>query len=521
MEGRRFAAPALLGLAITLVYANGLEGSFIFDDVPNIVQNPNIRSLSPSSWFPRHPRPFVQGTFAMNYALSGLAVRGYHLTNILVHVACAWVAFALLRRLLRSETAAFLAVLVWAVHPLHTTVVQYVVHRYESCAALGMLIALYGVERGIGAVRSKRWFALGIAGALFAYGSKEIAIGLPILVLLYDRAFHAGSFREAFSRRGALHAAFFLSAGTLLLYVLGAPRNASQGAGFSELTPLDYARSQLGVIPYYGRLLVWPASLSFDYSDWPIARSLSEVALPAALVGTMLIAAAVAWVRSPRVGFGLVAIFVILAPTSSIFPLHGELVAERRMYLPSLVLCAVAAAAAVRWVRSLALGRWVLVGALGLAFGFGARTVVRNRDFSDEVTAYGSVLRERPSASRIRYMLARSLQVRGDLLRARDEYRRVLVDEPNMAWAHNNLGVLYVGLGDWTAAEAAFLQALRLLPGDIEARMSLVECRIRLGKLDAARKTLLRGLERAPNEPRLLAKLRKLDDLAAQASPPG
>lgn len=525
-EHRWVGGPLLLGAAILLVYGSGLQGTFLFDDVPNIVENERIRSLAPRSWFSAHPRPFVHGTFAVNYALSGLDVLSYHLVNLGIHVACAWLAFALLRRRLRCEALAGLMVLIWAVHPLHTTVVQYVVHRYESCATLGILLAVYGFERGLAVERRRLWWALSLFGALLAYGSKEVAIVLPALLLLYDRAYHANSFREALRRRFGFHALTLGCAVTLVAYVLGAPKNSSQGFGLALLSPLDYARSQLGVLPYYARLAVWPDSLSFDYSDWPIARSLREVAFPGVLTILGLLATAGAWLRSPRLGFPLVSAFLVLAPTSTFLPLHGELVAERRMYLPLLLVLGVVGFAfehaLERFERSRGVSRAVRRGALGLGVvvvvALGIRTGVRTRDFSDEVTAYGSVVRERPGATRIRYMLARALQVRGDLEGARREYRVVLEQDPHLVWAHNNLGVVAATLGDFTAAEAAFLQALRLLPREVEARVNLIECRIRLGKFEAARKTLRRGLELHPDEPRLIAKLRRLEALGGASS---
>src|SRR5437667_5264489 len=102
----RLTRPAVLVLAGFLVYANSLSGPFVLDDNDSIVNNPAIRQLSHVGTVllqrdtPIAGRPTVAFTFALNYASSGLAVRPYHLTNIVLHVLCALLLFSIVRRTL-------------------------------------------------------------------------------------------------------------------------------------------------------------------------------------------------------------------------------------------------------------------------------------------------------------------------------------------------------------------------------------------------------------------------------------
>ena len=138
---------ALLVLAGAAVYANALSGPFVLDDQDTIVVNQQIRQLWPPSVvlfpaleLPVAGRPAVNVSFALNYALGGLDVRGYHLVNIAIHVACALLLFGIVRRTLnlpslrdrfgtRATDLAFAVALIWLVHPLMTDAVDYITQR--------------------------------------------------------------------------------------------------------------------------------------------------------------------------------------------------------------------------------------------------------------------------------------------------------------------------------------------------------------------------------------------------------
>src|SRR6185295_11314849 len=156
----------VLLLATALVYANSLSGPFIFDDRASISGNASIRTwsadiLSPAREVPTAGRPVVNLSLAINFALGGFDVRGYHLWNIAMHLLCTTLLFGCVRRTLemprippavqqRSIVLAFAAALVWALHPLNTEVVDYVTQRTESMMALCYLLTFYASARAIG-----------------------------------------------------------------------------------------------------------------------------------------------------------------------------------------------------------------------------------------------------------------------------------------------------------------------------------------------------------------------------------
>ena len=118
--------------------------------------------LFPERELPVAGRPVVNVSFAVNYAMGELNVRGYHIGNIAIHVLCAILLFAVLRRTLqlpaiparlaeRSTDLAFAVALIWAVHPLNSEVVDYITQRTESMMALFYLLTLYGSVRAAAA----------------------------------------------------------------------------------------------------------------------------------------------------------------------------------------------------------------------------------------------------------------------------------------------------------------------------------------------------------------------------------
>ena len=157
---------ALIVLAGAITYANALSGPFVLDDQDTIVLNEQIRQLSPSVVLfpavelPVAGRPVVNLSFALNYAFGGLDVRGYHVVNVAIHIACALLLFGIVRRTLglpalrdrfatRSADPAVAAALIWMVHPLQTDAVDYVTQRTELMLGLFYLLTFYASIRAV------------------------------------------------------------------------------------------------------------------------------------------------------------------------------------------------------------------------------------------------------------------------------------------------------------------------------------------------------------------------------------
>lgn len=414
-----------LALAVAAVYANSLSGAFVLDDQAAIVQNEQIRDLSrpgavlvPAVDSPVAGRPLASLSLALNYAAGGLDVRGYHVVNIALHLACAFLVFSIVRR-----TAAFVAVsrgspaeaslvalaaaLLWAVHPLNSEVVTYVSQRTESLMALGYLAAVYAALRSVtdGTAARGRWERLAIGAGVCGALAKESIATLPAAVVLFDRAFLFDAWRKQWRARRRLYG------GLAAAWVVVAAASASSGrgvvAGFSSgVSPWTYLLNQAEIITGYLRLAVWPDRLVAFYG-WPRELTVGDAAPELLLVSALLLAAAVVYLRRPTIGFPAVWFFVTLAPASSIVPIATEVGAERRMYLP-LAGLAVLAALALDWGRRRLLQRmpgWpraVHAGAIAALTAFvmalGVATVDRNAEYESALTLAQTLVERRPTA---------------------------------------------------------------------------------------------------------------------------
>ncbi len=296
-------AAATIALCTAAAYANSFAGAFIFDDTHDIVENAAVRNF----WSPAprstanaenpgsgHPRPVVILTFAANYAWSGLHTWSYHVVNLAIHVLAALTLFGIARRTMLSPACAplhdaalplaLVIALVWAVHPLQTQAVAYIVQRYESLMGLFYLQALYCAIRAAGGRHAWLWQIGSVIACLLAMGCKEVAVSAPLVVLLYDRAFLAGSFRGALRARSPLYLGLAASWLVWLPVYLSLSGGGGQWAGSgAKATWLQYALSQPGVILHYLRLCFWPSGQCFDY-DWPVAQDAAAIVPPAAIL---------------------------------------------------------------------------------------------------------------------------------------------------------------------------------------------------------------------------------------------
>jgi tetratricopeptide (TPR) repeat protein len=391
---------AALGLLGLLAYANSLHGVFIFDDTISIVENPNLRTLWSakllrSAWGESAllGRPLVALSFALNYALHGLDVRGYHIGNIALHLTCAMLLFVLIRRIRQSTAFAFACASLWMLHPLTTEVVNYISQRTESMMALFYLLTVYAAVRSHSASRPTSWRVLAVVASILGTLAKQSMVTIPLALLLVDYALFYDSLRSAIRSRwrfyGAVAAASWLTV-TMTVFVSPVSRAVGFAAG---PTPWVYLLNQSVIITHYLALVVWPHDLVSDYG-YAVPLTLKEVFPQMALVGGLVLLTLLALRYRPKIGLLAAWVFLTLGPTSSVVPVATEVGAERRMYLPLMALVVLAVIAVTQLSRYLTQYRLlstraVTVGCVvlwaGTATALAARTITRTRDYSSSL----------------------------------------------------------------------------------------------------------------------------------------
>ncbi len=513
------AAVIVLAAGI-LAYGNSFSGPFVFDGTENIQQNPAIRKLWPP-WAPMvgTNRPLGFWSFALNYALGGTKVWGYHAANLAIHLAAAMVLFGIVRRTLsrgplalRFAAAAYglaLAVaLLWLLQPLQTQSVTYIYQRFESLMGLLVLLTLYSFVRAQDSSRPKGWYAAAVACCLLAVATKEVAATAPLLILWYDRAFVAASWREIIRRRWALYSGLAGTWAVLAAIMLGqAGKYPKAGVlAVENVSPLQYAFSQPGVIAHYLRLCFWPTGLCLDYG-WPVADTAVKIVPPLLLIVALLAVTAWSIFRWPEWSFVGAWFFLILAPTSSVFPIK-DLAFEHRMYLP---LAAVATGVVVGgWVA----GQWLVRrGIIGLpvlqagggllvmfaSIAFGFLTFQRNVDYQSELSIWEDTVVKSPNNARVHNNLGKALATRGQIDEAMAHYRTALEINPDYPDAHSNLGAALARRGQTAEAMAHYRKALEINPDYAEAHNNLGVALNDRGQVDEAIAHYRKALEVKPD----------------------
>jgi hypothetical protein len=480
-------APFLIVIAGLAAYCGSFTGPFVYDDLGSIPENPSIRHVWPL-WGALTPprgdgrtvegRPVLNLSLALNYAISGTQVWSYHAANILIHLLAGLALYGIVRRTLvragarpaagrrrwrrlcesGSVLPALSVALIWTVHPLQTEAVTYVIQRAESLMGLCYLLTLYGFVRyAEGGKPAWAWFSL--ASCLLGMGTKEVAVTLPVMVLVFDRTFFAGTFGEAWRRRGRYYlglAATWVPL-AILIAVSGGNRSGSTGAA-AGLAWGDYVLTQFEAVGRYLGLSVWPHPLVFDYGFF--LSGAAHAAPYALLIGALAAGTLWALVQSPPLGFCGFWFFGILAVTSLV-PGASEMIVERRMYLPLAAVVTLVVLGGYAWAGRRAFALSVLASA-----ALGWVTWERNLDYRSELRIWETSLELYPHNARAHRSLGFLLAQQGKLAAAQAEYREAWRIDPNSSDTQNDLGTADFQLGDLAGSIARYREALRLAPGN-------------------------------------------------------
>jgi protein O-mannosyl-transferase len=498
--------PALLVVSILAVYLPSISHPFVFDDIPELVHNSDVLTftgcldtVSRSRNTGLSGRPVACLTFAANVAVAGFSVRAFHLVNITIHIAAALALFGILRRTIspiehpstHSPTAlAGVITLIWALHPLQTESVTYIIQRIESLAGFWYLLTLYCAIRARDSDNSLIWIALSVPSCAFGMLTKEIVVTAPLIVFLYDKVFTHRAIGDRPKRRTSLYVAL---AATWIIPValnISSPRGGSAGFGLG-VSALDYLRTQAGVIIHYLQLCFWPFPQAISYSDWPIVRDWISALPPGLFVLALLIGTVVGLAKRKWWGFCGAWFFLILAPSSSVVPVVTEPAAERRMYLPLAAVIAVSAFLLLFALQAIQFRpkarRIIAAGAtIIIVVGLITATIFQNADYATAVRILTSTLNARPGDELVRGALVEELvkEKRIDLAStvqmegiARNPYSYILYD--NWARAMHSIG-------RYPDAINAYSKAIEIRPDHYPSRAGLGATLIESGRyLDA------------------------------------
>ena len=541
-------APLLLFGLIAACYANTLQAPWYFDDLLRIVHNTaiHISNLSPTEilksayYHAEEPgsrgilhRPVSMITFGLNWFFYGNDVAGYHVVNLLIHFLTALVLYRTLKALLqsspqqsrddeRTKFIALAATVLWALHPIQTQAVTYIVQRSTSLAALFFITAiyLYTVGRHSSHHRRQTVIFIGCAGCYaLALGTKLNTTMLPASLLLVEILFFQ-DLESSDVRKRIIRLTFGIGAVLLIgcisfLWVWkGNPvdylERAYQGRPF---TLWERLLTQPRVILFYLSQLLWPSPGRFSLvHEIPVSISLFKpwTTIPSLISIGALIGIGLATVKRHRfVALAILFFFTNHVVESTIIPL--ELVFEHRNYLPTMFVFVPVAILlrngidAFEGQTGFRKGLFVAVTVL-IIVTLGVATHSRNRVWGNKRLFWENTLVKAPKTARPYLQLAAYYEAHHNLPLAYKLYKHSLslydpAPKRVRALALTNMGTL---LRTWQQTGPAiehFGRALEIFPEHEIARYNLIASLIAEGKYDQASPHTQILLEQNPSHP--------------------
>ena len=559
-QKQEFYLLVLLGICIFMAYSNSAGSPFIFDDRVNILENTYIRitDLSFASILnglkgPLAVRPVANLSFAFNYYFSKYDVFTYHIINILIHILNACLLYYFLKYTLNIHykksspyatnspvntglhneikgfsVIAFSIAAIWAFNPLHIQSVTYIVQRMNSMATLFFMLALVLYIKGrLAQAKTSRqksenlpkkfpliaiiYFGGSTFAWLLSFGCKEIAVGLPFFIFLYELFF----FQELNPRHFKIFLIFvfgsLIIAGVLLYFIPGnrIVDRIINSYDFFDFTLKQRVLTESRVVIYYLSLLFYPnpSRLLLDY-DFTISKSL--LAPPSTLLAFLTIAFLLMLAfyiakKERLISFGIFWFFGNLVVESSFIGL--DIIFEHRTYLPSMMVFPIPILLMLK-IRRFAFLGWIPV-ICGVIIICAMWTYERNSVWQSRESIWRDSAIKAPGNPRAHYNLGRAMIPKGNFAEAAKHFRKALhlnpeypdaqknleivlaYDEakrkyPETAQMYNYLGVIFWQKGDMEHAAHNLLYALKFNPEYKAAHFNLGRVLVSMERLDQA-----------------------------------
>ncbi|HEX8948705.1 MAG TPA: tetratricopeptide repeat protein [Dissulfurispiraceae bacterium] len=558
----------LVGLSL-LCYANTFEVPFQFDDHIFIESNPVVKDLS---FFasPALARKFVPDfdtrclgllTLAVNHALNGLRVQGYHVFNLSVHCVNAILLYFFVLSLFktpglresalqpRSHAIALIVALLFACHPIQTQAVTYIWQRIAALAVVFYLLAhLSYVQWRLSGRKGSLWYIGALVSSVLAMITKEIAFTLPITIGLCEVIF----FREGLRKR-------FYPLVPFLATMLIIPVDKVLISDFSGISAIDagarvasgmsratYLFTEFRVIVTYFRLMVCPVNQNLDY-DYPLFTSflapevIGSFLFLCALAGTGVLLLRMRGKLDQAVGlisFGILWVFITLSVESGIIPID-DVIYEHRMYLPSVGFLAASVVSVFVLMTKMrnahGAGKVAFAGFAVLIAFLSVCTYARNKIWGSDLALWADVVQKSPLKARgynnlgMAYfkvnnisgaiaMLSRAVELKpayadawanrgminartGNHKAAMDDCTRAIALNPRFRDAYNDRGLANAELGNYKAALDDFTRAVAIDPRYAEAYCNRGGVYLRMRQPGKAAEDIDRALALKPAYP--------------------
>lgn len=526
-QDRDAGAFLILILLAGLPYLNALANGFVYDDRDQVLENPYIHSFhyltqifGSTVWtfqgaqgVTNYYRPLMTFAYLISYKIFGLLPFGFHLVNLVLHIAVVLLLFVVTQHLLQNRLLSLISAGLFALHPIHTESVTWIAAITDLELSFFFLLTLLLYLRLTNTEREARSSRLSYTLMLLAYGlallSKEQALVLPALAVVYEHFYRPGSATAQFRDKWRRYVPLCLAAMGYIAFRLFALGGFAPVLWRPNLPWKEVLFSAVALIGGYLAKLIWPVHLVAFYV-FRESRSIRDPHVLAGLTGLIACAALFVflWKNARPLSFALLWMGATLAPVLNARWMPAQVFAERYLYLPSVGFCwLIGGAVAKLWreaggqspsvVRTFARQAIPLVVAVVGCLSAIA-TVERNRDWRSDDVLYRRTLELQPDAQVIHTNLGVYYSDHGDWADAEREWILALGPGKPSAVTLNDLGLVRKNQKRYSEAADFFNQAIAIRPKYMAPYKNLAEMYAEMGRLDDADLQYQRAVSLAP-----------------------
>jgi tetratricopeptide (TPR) repeat protein len=446
----------ILGLSI---YSNCSKGNFIWDDnglikdndyikdwsnLPKVItQDIGVGSRTESNFY----RPLQMIVYMLGYSLWGLKTLGYHLMSILTHILAAVTLYFLLRNLFHKKTISFVASLLFVSHPINTEAVCYISGLADPLSLVFMLSCIIFYIKSL-YLKNRTLTILALLSFVFALLSKESAVILPVLILLYHYTFKKQVEIKKFSLFLGILMGYILLRLAILNPLDRAPLTA---VGLLERIPVFFA-----AIADYLRLLLLPFDLHIEYGNKIFEVTDAKVIFGLIMSFLFIIFAFIKRKNNALLFFAIAWFFITLLPASNIYPINYSFMMEHFLYAPALGFFLILSDLLCHPLKSKASAFFLRLCAFALLIFYSYLTIKQTEYWKEPITFYKRTLKYAPHSWRFYNELGIEYVNLGNNLEAEVAYKEALKINPDAAGVYYNLGNLYKKMGNTKSSSAMY-----------------------------------------------------------------
>jgi len=459
------------------IYANSLNNEFVFDDESVIVGYTPLQELSSIPKFftaeegfhkviGRYYRPIVSTTYALDYAIWGLKPSGFHLTNVIIHTIASLILFLILMKLFGDyeygQISSFLGTLIFAVHPIHTEAVSWVSGRTDSLATLFIFLSfLFYIKYRDG--ENNKYLLISLFAYLLALLSKEMAVTLPVIIILFDFIYRKKDFK--WIKKNILSYVYFAVLTILFIlarfYVLRDVVDRTNYFYFHGKDSMTVFYSMIQTIPVYFRLLFVPINLLYHYNGViPDSSSFTDMRALFSLIFLVILifVAVITYKKQNVISFSISFFLISLFPVMNIVPTMNFM-AERFLYITSFLVSLLIAYYFSVYLNNKNKNIIISISVIVILL-FGYLTFQRNFDWKTNETLYSTA--EGIDGNVLLVNAGNIFANKQNYAEAEKRYKRAIEIRDNSVLAHHNLGLIYLIRGSLDSAEIQIKKGLAI-----------------------------------------------------------